>query len=349
MIIRVNSDRKDESGRALRWGFVGTGVIAESMANTIALTERAELVAVCSRRLETAETFAARHNVSRSFDSWEAMCASDEIDAVYVANPTGVREEVCICAAENRKHVLGEKPFASLSSLKRIVEACRRREVAFMDATHLVHHPRTLSIQQRQDALLGWPWSVCSAFLFEFHDHSNIRYDPVLEPMGALGDAGWYNMRAAVEFLSPEADLVSVSASLRREPATGAVIAASGLLSFDDGSTSTWNCGFDCGSAIMDLRIAGTHGSIYIDDFLSQSDDNSGHYLSRKGGWAADAIDETIVVPSSLPASALMFEDMAAAANDDSLREHWMKVSLKTQQLLDASWQAALAAEWTVP
>ena len=315
------------------------------MAETVALTERAELAAVCSRRIETAEAFATKYGAQHAFDSWAAMCASDGVDAIYVATPTSAREDICVAAANSGKHVIGEKPFASLPSLQRIVDACQRNDVAFMDATHFVHHPRTIAIQKARDEILGWPWSVNSAFQFDFHDYSNIRYDPELEPMGALGDAGWYNMRAAVEFLLPEAELKSASASLRREATTGAVIGASGLLIFDDGSTSTWNCGFDSGASIMNLQISGTHGFVAIDDFLTQSDDNSGSYLHRTGRWAADARSETVTIPSRLPGAALMFEDMAVAAEDASLRGRWADVSLRTQALLDASWDAALLAE----
>ncbi len=129
--------------------------------------------------------------------------------------------------------------------------------------------------------LVGNPWSVDSAFQFDLADRSNIRYDSSLEPMGAIGDAGWYNMRAAVEYLSPDAELQMTSAVLRRDAETGAAVGASGILVFRDGATSTWNCGFDSGAVIMDLRISGTIGSINIDDFLSQEPDNSARYLHR--------------------------------------------------------------------
>ena len=40
-----------------------------------------------------------------------------------------------------------------------------------------------------------------------------------------------------------------------------------------------------------------------------------------------------------------MFEDVAAAAADPSLREQWMNATERTQALLDASWMAALQGE----
>ena len=326
--------------KTIRWGIVGTGGIAKSMAGMIKLADVSEIGAVSSRRMETAQAFAQDHDVSNAFDSWQEMVDSGLVDAIYVATPTSVREEICIAAAKAGKHVLGEKPFASLPSVRRITQACRDNNVAFMDGTHFVHHPRTHQINQNRDDTLGSVWSVASAFQFNLEDRGNIRFNPELEPMGAIGDAGWYNMRAAVEYLPPDVVLDTVSAHLRRDSETGAVISGTGVLDFTDGSTSTWNCGFDSGAVVMDLRITGTEGVINIDDFLSQNRDGSADYLYRKGGWGSGTSEE-INIPSTKPGAALMFEDMAAAAADPLLREQWMTATERTQALLDAAWLAS--------
>ena len=334
--------------KTLRWGIVGTGGIANSMADMIRIADAAEIGAVSSRGMEAAQEFATNHDAPNAFDSWQDMIDSDAVDAIYVATPTSVREEICIAAANGGKHVLGEKPFASLPSVRRIVEACRGNDVAFMDGTHFVHHPRTLDIKARRMELLGDVRSVVSAFQFKLVDRGDIRFSPELEPMGAVGDAGWYNMRAAVEYLPPGVELDTVSAHLRRDPETGAAISGTGVLDFTDGSTSTWNCGFDSGAVVMDLRITGTGGVINIDDFLSQNRDGSADFLYRKGGWGGGTSEE-INIASAKPGAALMFEDMAAAAADPSLREQWMGATEKTQALLDAAWMAALQTEKGVP
>ena len=333
-----------QSVKTIRWGIVGTGGIANSMAGMIKMADASETSAVSSRRLETAQAFANNHGVSNTFDSWQDMIDSDVVDAIYVATPTSVREEICIAAAKGGKHVLGEKPFASLPSVRRITEACRDNDVAFMDGTHFVHHPRTLDIKQHRNDRLGFVWSVASAFQFNLEDRGNIRFNPELEPMGAIGDAGWYNMRAAVEYLPPGVVLDTVSAHLRRDRDTGAAISGTGVVDFTDGSTSTWNCGFDSGAVVMDLRITGTEGVINIDDFLSQNRDGSADFLYRKGGWGAGTSEE-INIPSAKPGAALMFEHMAAAAADASLRDQWMTATERTQALLDAIWMAALQSE----
>lgn len=328
--------------KSLRWGIVGTGGIANSMAPRIQDADHAELVAVSSRKMEKAKAFAAKHGFSTAFDSWSDLLASDSVDAVYVATPTSVREEICVAAAQAGKHVLGEKPFANLPSVQRITAACRENGVGFMDGTHFPHHPRTAHIKAVMHKDVGWPWSVASAFQFGLSDTSNIRLNPQLEPYGAIGDAGWYNMRAAVEYTAAGVEIESVDAYLRRHSETNAVVSASGVIIFNDGSTSTWNCGFESGAGIMDLRISGKTGVIKLDDFLSQRrSDNAGVYEYRSG-WGNS---EQVEVPSVKSGSTLMFEDFAAMTANPEEFEASVRASEQTQRWLDAVWESALENE----
>lgn len=327
--------------QTLRWGVVGTGGIANSMAPRIHEADHASLSAVSSRRMETAREFAGEHDVPRAFDSWKEMITWEGIDAVYIATPTSVREEIAVAAAQAGKHVLGEKPFANLPSLKRITAACRANGVGFMDGTHFPHEPRTARIQARMKGDIGWPWSVASAFQFGLSDTSNIRLRPDLEPYGAIGDAGWYNMRAAVEYTAPGVKLAEAQAFLRRHPQTNAVIAGSGVIRFDDGSTTTFNCGFESGAGVQDLRISGTRAVIKLDDYLrTRRPDHGGAYEFLSGNQR-----EEVVVPAPGRGATLMFEDFAAMVGDPSKIDASISASERTQEWLDAFYKSAVANE----
>ncbi len=331
--------------RPLRWGIVGTGEIANHMASMIKLAERAELAAVASRKIETAKQFANKHGIPGAFGSWSEMLSSNAVDAIYVATPTSVREEVCLLAAANGKHVLGEKPFANLPSLRRITSACRKNGVGFMDGTHFVHHPRTAKIKATMREKIGWPWSIDSAFQFGLTDADNIRMDPNLEPYGAIGDAGWYNMRAAVEYTAPGVKVIGVDAYVRRDKRSKAVITGSGVIAFSDGSTNTWNCGFESGAANMDLRLSGAGGQFSLDDFVFNPGDGPAEYVYRKGGFGDGGTSERITVPSAKPPAALMFENFAAMVGNSDLFEASVAASERTQEWLDAIWTKAIQNE----
>jgi predicted dehydrogenase len=317
----------------LRWGIVGTGSIANGMASMMKIAANTELVAVASRKIETAREFANKHGISGAFGSWAEMVESNTIDAVYVATPTSVREEVCLAAAAHGKHVLGEKPFANLPSLRRITSACRKHGVGFMDGTHFVHHPRTAQIKATMREKLGSPLTIDSAFQFTLPNADNIRLDPALEPYGAIGDAGWYNMRAAVEYTAPGVRIVGVDAYVRRDKKNNAVVTASGVIAFSDGSTNTWNCGFESGAANMDLRLAGPGGQFSLNDFVITFGDPA-EYEYRKGGFGPGASTERIKVASATRPAALMFENFAAMVGNPT---EW----------LDAVWTKAMKNERT--
>ena len=328
--------------KPLRWGFVGTGGIANSMAGRIKQAANAELTAVSSRKMETAREFADQYGVPNAFDSWAEMLAFDGVDAIYVATPTSVKEEICVAAAASGKHVLGEKPFANLPSLQRITAACRAAGIGFMDATHFVHSPRTAYIKSQIPEQVGWPWSVASAFQFGLSDPKNIRMNPTLEPYGAIGDAGWYNMRVAVEYLPSEVEIASVYACLRRGGPHQAAVSGSGVIVLSDGSTTTWNCGFESGAGIMDLRISGARGVIKLDDFLTQRPTDRPADYEYRQNWNDTRFIE---VPFDKPEATLMFEDFATMVIDRDAIARSMRASERTQDWLDAVWESALENE----
>jgi predicted dehydrogenase len=340
-----SSGMNKQTDRPLRWGIVGTGGIANHMASMIKRAARAELAAVASRKMETAKQFANKHGVPGAFGSWAEMLSSNTVDAIYVATPTSDREEVCLLAAANGKHVLGEKPFANLPSLRRITSACRKNRVGFMDGTHFVHHPRTAQIKATMREKIGWPWSIDSTFQFSLTDADNIRLDPDLEPYGAIGDAGWYNMRAAVEYTAPGVKVVGVDAYVRRDKKSKAVVTGGGVIAFSDGSTNTWNCGFEAGAANMDLRLSGAGGQFSLDDFVFNPGDGPAEYVYRKGGFGDGATSERIAVPSAKPPAALMFENFAAMVGDSALFDASVAASERTQEWLDAIWTKAIQNE----
>lgn len=328
----------------IRWGIVGTGSIANNMADVIARAPSAQLAAVASRQKSSAEAFAAAHGAGRAFDSYAAMFAWEGIDAVYLAAPTGLREAMAVAAASAGKHVLVEKPFVSVASLQRIIDACKNNGVRFMDGTHFGHHPRTAAIREALEDTIGTPWSLTSTFQFGLKDPGNIRYDHTLEPMGAVGDVGWYNMRAIVEYMPPDLGIRALTTYLRRAPIHDAVIRGSGVIHFENGATCTWNCGYDAGAAFTDLRLTGQDGVITVDDFPRNDADGSAVYRIHRGGFE-DTVVESVRVPSPHTSRAWMFEDFAAMTTNAALSERSIDDSLRTQRLLDAVWQNGLENE----
>lgn len=330
----------------LRLGIIGTGFIAEIIANAVEITEGIELRAVASRAQETAEAFSAKHTGVKTFSTWQELVAWDSIDAVYVATPTYVREEICLAAASYNKHILADKPFTSIASLQAITRVCRNNGLAFMDATHFVHHPRSKQLKKELEQRIGKVHSIHSAFFFPSTDTGNIRYDPEKEPAGAIGDMAWYCMRAIVEFMTTTT-VLSATGHAIQDKQTGAVISGTGVMSFADGCTSTWSAGYNTGALLMNLDILGSDGIISIDDFVL---DWAGSFISnnpsqvtgfrQRNGIMNPPEFQWIATPSPKLQTVLMLEKFIALIQKPTgeASETSIKHSEQTQILLDSIW-----------
>ena len=72
----------------VRWGVLGTARIATAhVIPALQQTQHAEVTAVASRQLERAEAVARSFGLARAYDSYAALLADPEIDAVYIPLP----------------------------------------------------------------------------------------------------------------------------------------------------------------------------------------------------------------------------------------------------------------------
>lgn len=334
----------------LGFGIVGTGMIAGVIAEAIARSKSARLAAVSSRRIENARAFAAKRQGVEAVQGIDALLARPDVEAVYVAIPTVAKEPVALAAIAAGKHVLVDKPFASQASVRRMTEAAASRGVAFMDATHFVHHPRTAALRAAIGERIGSPRSLHTAFYFPFSDRTNIRFDVGQEPMTALGDLAWYSMRAVVEYLRPRGRIARAVTVPERDPGTAAIVRAAGLIAFDSGEVSTFDVGYTAATTVMDLQLLGTAGVIAMDDFVLDWANSFAFknphlrtgYTHRTG--MATREDITFVpTPGSTGQEVAMIDNFAglAASGDAGLQAGYATASLRTQEYLDALWRAA--------
>lgn len=123
------------NNKKVRFGVIGTNNISTRVMTAAKLDERFELVAVYSRKQETADEFAKKHDIPHTYTDLEEMAKSDLIDAVYVACPNSLHAEYSILCMSHGKHVLCEKPFASnLKEVKAMIDASKKYDVTLMEA-----------------------------------------------------------------------------------------------------------------------------------------------------------------------------------------------------------------------
>ena len=99
----------------LRWGILSTGHIARTFATQLGPSESGSLTAVGSRTRASAARFADDFGGAGAYGSYEALLGADDVDAVYIASPHPQHVEWAIKAVQAGKHVLCEKPMASIT------------------------------------------------------------------------------------------------------------------------------------------------------------------------------------------------------------------------------------------
>jgi len=195
----------------VRFGIMGCANIARKNARAIFLSGNCTLVAVASRSLEKAESFIDEidHRTDkhvtrpRAYGSYEELLQDPNVDAIYLPLPTTQHLEWVRAIAHAKKHILIEKPVAvSLEDLDLMFAVCIENQVVLMDGLMFQHHDRLIRlINEMQDPFCGPAVSVNSSFSFRGDADflsSNIRTSESADPLGALGDLGWYNIRLSL-------------------------------------------------------------------------------------------------------------------------------------------------------
>ena len=93
----------------LKLGVIGTGAISHHFIEAAHSSGEYKLVAVYSRKLETAATFASRYQNIQLFDKVEDFFKSS-FDVVYIASPNSLHFAQAKAALSAGKHVILEKP-----------------------------------------------------------------------------------------------------------------------------------------------------------------------------------------------------------------------------------------------
>lgn len=193
------------------WGILGTGAIAAKFAADLSRVPGARLVAVGSRRRDTADVFANAHGVPEAFDTYEGLVRCPAVDVVYVATPHSCHRPNTLLALEAGKAVLCEKPFAlTASEAADMIAAARGHRRFLMEAMWTRCFPLMDRLDEWIDAgVLGDLRMLTADFGYRADPSEKPRVlDPVLGG-GALLDVGVYPIALAWSLFGPPSAILS--------------------------------------------------------------------------------------------------------------------------------------------
>lgn len=195
--------------------------------------EIAELNGIGSRDKEKAEKWAKEFSIP-FYGSYDEIINNKEIDAVYIALPTGLHEEWALKAANAGKHVLCEKSVSdSYESVSRIVQACRKNSVVLFENFMCAYHPQHENVKELIKKELGNVSTFQGYFGIPHLDKENFRYKKELGG-GSLNDLGAYLVFMSNLILESIPRAVTCSLDYNNN----IDMHGSALLEFEDGKTA---------------------------------------------------------------------------------------------------------------
>ena len=359
-------DPTTSSRSTCRWGILGAAFIARKNWQSIVDAGNAELVAVASRDQSRARAFidecqaqVPHPNVPEALGSYEELLAREDIDAVYIPLPTGLRKEWVIRAAEAGKHVLVEKPVGcTAADVAEILAACERNGVQFMDGVMFMHGRRLGHLRGVVDQEVAPIRHIASQFSFlasEEFQQTNIRTHGALEPLGCLGDLGWYCLRFTLWAMG-EAEPLRATGRIHAEAQAGDAppvpLAFSGTLEFAGGVSASYFCSFNAAHSQWAV-VSGEKALLQLSDFVLPFAGDRTHYtLTRSqfdvNGCRVDFRPNQEVTELEEPANNApgsqesgLFRDFSQLVLDGRIDRSWDGISLLTQRALDACLRSA--------
>ena len=249
--------------KKLRWGVLGVSKFAMNRALPGFLkSPRNEVVAIASRDGEKARAAAAQLGIARAHDSYEALLADPEIEAVYNPLPNHLHVAWSIRAVEAGKHVLCEKPLAiTTGEIGELIAARDKAGVLVGEAFMVRTHPQWLRVREIAASGRLGPLRAAAGFFSYFNaDPANIRNQPAYGG-GGLMDIGCYPI-FTMRFVFGE-EPRRVCAMMEADPAMGTDRLTSVILDFPSGQAI-----FTCSTQLVPyqrMQFYGTKGRIEVE------------------------------------------------------------------------------------
>ncbi len=249
------------NNKILNWGIISTARINRRVIPALKDATRSNLLAVASRDLPAAQSFAAEWGIPQAFGSYDEMLASPEIDAVYIPLPNHLHAEWSIKAATAGKHILCEKPLAlTVSDVNRMTDAARANGVVLMEAFMYRTHPIIAKLKSLiAEGLIGKVKIVRAKFSFTLSDDNNVRLKKEMGG-GSLWDVGCYPVSFA-QAISESAPAEVMG--WQRLNHNGVEVGFSGQMRYESGIIAQIDSGFDIPFRIG-AEIVGDKGILYL-------------------------------------------------------------------------------------
>jgi predicted dehydrogenase len=178
----------------IRYGLLGFGHHAvRRLIQGFAGASDSKLLGLWRRDPAKARANAREYSIPHVFDSPDALCASPDIDAVFIVSPDALHLEHVLLAAQHSKHVLCEKPLAmNVGQVEQMLAATESAGVKFGVAQNMRYYHSLARIRDWiAEGRIGSPTLAQAQFAYSAAGSPRTWiYDPTLALGGPIGDVG---------------------------------------------------------------------------------------------------------------------------------------------------------------
>lgn len=199
----------------VKWGIIGLGNIAHEFASVFK-ADQAELVAVGSRSLKKARSFAELYDIPKAYGSYEDLYANNDIDVIYLATPNSYHAKNMVDILQAGKHVLCEKAITmNKAELDQVLALATKKDLIVAEAMTIYHMPLFKEIKNRIQSNEFGSLKLASAYFGSLKeaDSANRFFNPSLGG-GALLDIGVYALSFVQYFLDAQPSELSTLVQL---------------------------------------------------------------------------------------------------------------------------------------
>jgi predicted dehydrogenase len=232
------------------------------------------VTAVAARDRSHAEMFARENGIPIVHESYEALIADPDIDAIYNPLPNSLHARWTLAAIDAGKHVLCEKPFtANAAEAREVAAAARHAGLVVMEAMHYRYHRLAQTMVNQLPVIASQDSGgqhgirhIQCAVSFPLASTTDIRYSYGLAG-GATMDAGCYALDL-IQLLGPGRPMVVTAFATEQAPNVDQTMAA--FLRFPAGATAWLDLSFAPpeGRFRADVHVIGTSGQMTVLNFI---------------------------------------------------------------------------------
>ena len=247
--------------KAVRWGILATGWIAELFVKDLMLTGH-QVTAVGSRSQSSADRFASAFGIQKAHGSYEALAADPNVDIIYIATPHPQHFAAAMLALNSGKHILIEKAFTiNAAEAAQIVTLAQAKGLVVMEAMWTRFLPHMHRLREIIAAgTIGEVRSLTADHRQKLPDDPKHRLNALELGGGALLDLGIYPISFAWDILGKPAS-IKTSATFRD---TGADAQVATIFHYASGALATTLSSSDSAGPNR-ASVVGTKGRIDID------------------------------------------------------------------------------------